>query len=56
MTAKSKTTQTKAPTVSEYAKRHRMDAKVLRRQLRAVAKKPKSGWRITPAIEKALRA
>lgn len=36
--------------VSEYAKRHHLDAKVVRRRLRAVANKPKSGWRITPAL------
>lgn len=50
-------TTNKALTPAEYAKAHKTDAKQVRRQLRnAGYKKPASGWKITPAMQKKIAA
>ena len=43
-------------TVAQYAKQHKMNPKVVRRALRAVATKPAKGWVITPALARKLAA
>lgn len=54
---KTNTTARKTQTVAEYAKAHRISPKVVRRQLRdVIGKKPKAGWKITPAIAKQIAA